>query len=188
MDNDIERQKKLEADSVQDGLLRYAKSYEFHKATDSKPVRDALGHCLKPLADVIRAEQLKLKTSQGQKLEKYLIPLASVHAEPAALITLGIMFNAISRSEFNEGTTPGVTSVVSEVGERCRIERSNVVPQNFSIFCWRFGSSAEVWDFLRNFWNFSGKFDSSIEVSDFPQKFFIFDGTFDFSTELCDFL
>ena len=59
MDNDIERQKKLEADSVQDGLLRYAKSYEYHLATDSKPVRDVLGHCLKPLADVIRAEQLR---------------------------------------------------------------------------------------------------------------------------------
>ena len=55
MDNDIERQKKLEADSVQDGLLRYAESYEYHLATDSKPVRDVLGHCLKPLADVIRA-------------------------------------------------------------------------------------------------------------------------------------
>jgi len=78
MDNDIERQKKLEADAVRDGLLRYAKSYEYHLATDSKPVRDVLGHCLKPLADVIRAEQLKLKTSQGQKLEKYVIPLASV--------------------------------------------------------------------------------------------------------------
>src|SRR5437667_8394747 len=103
MDNDIERQKKLEADAVRDGLLQYAKSYEYHLATDSKPVRDVLGRCLKPLADVIRAEELKLKTSQGQKLEKYVIPFASVHAEPAALITLGIMFNAISRSEFKEG-------------------------------------------------------------------------------------
>lgn len=39
MDNDIERHKKLTADAVQDGLLRYAKSYECHLATDSKPVR-----------------------------------------------------------------------------------------------------------------------------------------------------
>ena len=82
MDNDIERQKELEADAVRNGLLRYAKSYEYHSATDSKPVRDLLGYCLNPLVDVIRAEQLKLKTSQGQKLEKYVIPLASVHAEP----------------------------------------------------------------------------------------------------------
>ena len=43
MDNDIERQKKLEADAVRDGLLRYAKSYEYHLATDSKRVRDLLG-------------------------------------------------------------------------------------------------------------------------------------------------
>ena len=95
LDNDIELQKKLEADAVRDGLLRYAKSYEYHSATDFKPVRDLLADCLNPLADVIRSEQLKLKTSQGQKLEKYVIPLASVHAEPVALITLGIMFNAI---------------------------------------------------------------------------------------------
>ena len=46
MDNDFERQKKLEADAVRDGLLRYAKSYEYDLATDSKPVRDLLGHCL----------------------------------------------------------------------------------------------------------------------------------------------
>ena len=71
MHNDIERQKELEANSVRDGLLRYAKSYEYHSATDSKPVRDLLADCLNPLADVIREEQLKLKTSQGQKLEKY---------------------------------------------------------------------------------------------------------------------
>ena len=32
MDSDIERQKKLEADAVRDGLLRYAKSYEYHMA------------------------------------------------------------------------------------------------------------------------------------------------------------
>src|SRR6266481_1922875 len=107
MDNDIERQKKLEADAVRDGLLRYAKSYEYHLATDSKPVRDVLGHCLKPLADVIRAEQLKLKTSQGQKLEKYLIPLASVHAEPAALITLGTQRRARHSRQLIFPASPG---------------------------------------------------------------------------------
>jgi len=133
LDPDIERQKELEANSVRDGLLRYARSYEYHSATDSKPVRDLLAHSLNPLADLIRAEQLKLKTSQGQKLEKYVIPLASVHAEPVALITLGIMFNAISRSEFNEGVAPGVTAVSYEVGERCRIERKNDCEQKREI-------------------------------------------------------
>jgi hypothetical protein len=43
------------------------------------------------------------------------------------------MFNAISRSEFNEGTAPGVTSIVFEVGERCRIERSNDCEQKREI-------------------------------------------------------
>ena len=118
LDNGIELQKKLEADAVRDGLLRYARSYEYHLATDSKPVRDLLAHCLNPPVDVIRAEPLKLKTSQGLKLEKYVIPLASVHPEPVALITLGIMFNAISRSEFNEGkgrsmTAPGTEHIVN---------------------------------------------------------------------------
>jgi len=32
LDNDIERQKKLEADAVRDGLFRYAQSYEYHLA------------------------------------------------------------------------------------------------------------------------------------------------------------
>ena len=64
MDNDIERQKKLEADSVQDGLLRYAKSYEYHLATDSKPVRDLLGHSLKPLNICFELSQTKQRYSK----------------------------------------------------------------------------------------------------------------------------
>ena len=132
LDNDIERQKELEADAVRNRLLRYTKSYEYHSATDSKPVRDLLGYCLNPLVDVIRAEQLKLKTAQGQKLEKYVIPLASVHAEPVALITLGIMFNAISRSEFNEGTAPGLTAVVREIWRQI-LSTNPYVTQSFEI-------------------------------------------------------
>jgi hypothetical protein len=99
---DIDRQMKLEADAVHDGLLGYAQSYEYQLATDSKPMRDLLGHCLKPLADAIRAEQLELKTSQRQKLPKYGIPLLSINPETMALVTLGMLFNSITRSEFNE--------------------------------------------------------------------------------------
>src|SRR5438094_872192 len=43
------------------------------------------------------------------------------------------MFNAISRSEFNEGTAPGLTAVSYEVGERCRIERKNDCEQKREI-------------------------------------------------------
>ena len=56
---DIDRQMKLEADAVQDGLLRYAQSREYQLATDSKPVRGLLGDALKPLADAILREQLE---------------------------------------------------------------------------------------------------------------------------------
>lgn len=131
--NDIERQMKLEADAVHDGLLRYAQSYEYQLATDSKPVRDLLGHCLKPLAEAIRAEQLELKTSQRQKLPKYGIPLLSINPETLALITLGMLFNSITRSEFNEATAPGVTSVSYEIGQRCRTERKCDCARNRNI-------------------------------------------------------
>src|SRR5262249_53694215 len=101
-------------------------------ATDSKPVRDLLGYCLNPLVDVIRAEQLKLKTSQGQKLEKYGIPLASVHAEPVALITLVITFNATSRSELSDGPDPCLTPVVREIWRRI-LSTHPYVTQSFEI-------------------------------------------------------
>jgi DNA-directed RNA polymerase N-terminal len=39
------------------------------------------------------------------------------------LITLGTLFNCISRWEFNEGTAPGLGWVSGEVGARCRLER-----------------------------------------------------------------
>ena len=94
---------KLEADAVHDGLLRYAQSREYQLATDSKPVRDLLGDALKPLADAILAQQLELKTSQRQKLPKYGVPLLSISHEKLALITLGTLLNAITRSEFTEG-------------------------------------------------------------------------------------
>src|SRR5207248_442868 len=63
---------------------------------------DLLGHCLKPLANAIRAAHLELKTSQ--KLPKYGIPLLALNPEALGLITLGMLFNCITRSEFNEGT------------------------------------------------------------------------------------
>jgi hypothetical protein len=37
---EIERQKKLEVDAVQDGILRCCRNREYAVATDSKPVRN----------------------------------------------------------------------------------------------------------------------------------------------------
>jgi DNA-directed RNA polymerase len=114
---------KLEADAIRDGLLRYAQSCEYQLATDSKPIRELLYHSLKPLGDAILAEQIELKTAQRQKLPKYGVPLLSIGHEELALITLGTLFNAITRSECSEGSAPGCTSVAYEIGQRCRIER-----------------------------------------------------------------
>jgi len=58
--NDIERQIKIEADAIHDGIVRYAQSREYQLATDTRPVRDVMGESLKPLADAVLAEQLFL--------------------------------------------------------------------------------------------------------------------------------
>ena len=120
---DIDRQVKLEIDAIHDGVVRYSQSREYQLATDSKPVRDLVGNSLKPLADAVLREQLALKTSQRQKLPKYGTPLLSITHEKLALITLGTLLNAISRSEFDDGLAPGATAVAYEIGQRCRLER-----------------------------------------------------------------
>ena len=120
---DTDRQVKLEIDAIHDGIIRYSQSREYQNATDSKPVRDLVGNSLKPLADAILREQHALKTSQRQKLPKYGTPLLSITHEKLALITLGTLLNAITRSEFDLGLAPGATAVAYEIGQRCRLER-----------------------------------------------------------------
>ena len=128
--NDVDLQMKLEADSVHDGLLRYAQSYEYHLATDSKPVRDLLGHSLKPLANAIRAAQLELKTSQ--KLPKHGIALLALNPEALGLITLGMLFNCITRwNSMKERRR--AHSVSYEIGERCRTEIKGDCARNRNI-------------------------------------------------------
>jgi DNA-directed RNA polymerase len=78
---------------------------------------------LKPLADAILAEQTELKTSERPKLPRYGTPLLSINHEKLALITLGTLLNAISRSEIDEGLEPRITAVAYEIGQRCRLER-----------------------------------------------------------------
>jgi len=121
--NEIERQVKLEADAIHDGIARYAESREYQLATDSKPVRDLVGESLKPLADAILAEQLALKSPELKRLPNYGMPLLSIGCGKLALITLGTLLNAIGRSEFVDGLAPGATAVAYEIGQRCRLER-----------------------------------------------------------------
>src|SRR4029077_5754074 len=51
------------------------------------------------------------------------LQLLSLDPEQLALITIGTLFNMISRSEFETCLPPGITSVAYEIGQRCRIER-----------------------------------------------------------------
>src|SRR5215831_19060279 len=121
--NEIDRQVKLEADAIHDGILRYSEIRQYQLATDTRAVRDLVDNCLTPLADAILAEQLSLKTSQRQKLPNYGLPLISITHEKLALITLCTLLNGISRSEFQEGQEPATTAVAYEIGQRCRLER-----------------------------------------------------------------
>ena len=118
----IERQREIESNSVRDGCVRWAQNTEYQQATDTKPYRNLIGISWRSLADAIRAEQDILKTSKA-KLPAWALPLLSLGAEEMALITLGTLFNMIARSEFETCLPPGTTSVASEIGHLCRIER-----------------------------------------------------------------
>jgi len=121
--NDIELQKKREADAVQDGIERYFQSRRYQPASGSKPVRHVMGDALESFADAILAEQIALKQPQRQRPPKYAADLVSVDARKLALIALGTVFNAIGISQFKDGLPPGLTTLRSDIGQRCRLER-----------------------------------------------------------------
>jgi hypothetical protein len=118
----IERQLQIESDSVRDGCVRWCQNTEYLEAADTKPYRNFVGVLWRSLADAIRAAQDSLKT-QKTKLPAYGLPLLSIGHEQLALITLGTLFNMISRSEFETCLPPGITAVAYDIGQRCRIER-----------------------------------------------------------------
>jgi len=121
--NHIERQRQIESDSVRDGCIRWCQNTEYREATDTKPYRNLIRISWRSLADAIRAEQDSLKTSKKAKLPAWGLQLLSLGHEQMALITIGTLFNMISRSEFETCLPPGITSVAYEIGQRCRIER-----------------------------------------------------------------
>jgi DNA-directed RNA polymerase, mitochondrial len=120
--NDIERQIQLEADATQDGVRRYAESFKYHLATDTRPVNDLLAIALRWVSVPMTHKQA-LYRKGAEKLPQYVVPMLSLSGEKLALITTGTMFNAITRSEFEDGVAPAVTAVAKEIGETCRAER-----------------------------------------------------------------
>ncbi|HEY2382443.1 MAG TPA: DNA-directed RNA polymerase [Terriglobia bacterium] len=121
--NDIERQLKREADAFRDGVRRYNQSRQYQLATGTKPVADLVSSCLKALADGILDVQLALKTAQSPKPPKYAIALNSIDHERIALITLSMLFNTITSSEFKKGQAPPTTGLAYDIGQRLRLER-----------------------------------------------------------------
>jgi len=107
--DDLERQIKLEADAVQDGVARLIQRRKYQLATGTKPVRDLMANAWESLVKAILQEQLALKSSERQKLPKYGAALLCLTAEKLALITLGILLNVISRSEADDDMPPPVT-------------------------------------------------------------------------------
>src|SRR6267143_2561321 len=97
--DNIERQRQVESDSVRDGCVRWCQNTEYLEATDTKPYRNLIGMAWRSLADAIRAAQDILKTSKNIQLPAYSLPLLSIGHEQMALITLGTLFNMITRSE-----------------------------------------------------------------------------------------
>jgi DNA-directed RNA polymerase, mitochondrial len=121
--NEIDRQKQIETDSIKDGYLRYCQNLKYAKASDSKPVQNLLAEALPPLAQAILELQLAMKAPGSQKLPKYGLLLLSLDHEVLALITLCILLNRISHSEFQDGVAPTLVSAANEIGLRCLEER-----------------------------------------------------------------
>src|SRR5438132_9988195 len=130
---DLERQIKLEADAVQDGIARLIQRRKYQLATDTKPVRDLMANAWESLVKAILQEQLALKSSERQKLPKYGAALLCLPAEKLALITLGILLNIIIRAEADDDMPPGLTAVSDQIGQRCQLERDYDVDQKRAV-------------------------------------------------------
>src|SRR4051794_1128571 len=101
--NDIERQIRLETDSVRNGNFRHAKNREYQLSTDFRPAKDLVGNCLASLAQAILDVQMKLTTSEYRKLPTWGTAFLSLSPEQHALITLATLLNSICRSESEDG-------------------------------------------------------------------------------------
>ena len=121
--DDIERQKQLETESVRNGVLRYCQDRAYTKASDSKAVQKFMADALKPVADSILAEQQALKSPGLRRLPMHGILLLSLNHEVFALITLCMLFNRISQSEFDDGVAPTLASAANDIARRCLEER-----------------------------------------------------------------
>src|SRR5579883_3314481 len=119
----MEQQRQIEQDSVRDGCVRWCQNIDYQEASDTKPYRNLIGISFNALVDAIRAEQENLKTATKTKLPAWGLAFLSLTPEQMALITLGILFDMIGRSEFETCLPPRITPIAYEIGQRCQIER-----------------------------------------------------------------
>jgi hypothetical protein len=123
MTNDIERQRALEADAAQMGAERYFRTLEHRSATDSEAGAEIVKNSLKPMADAIFQAQRVFKMRQDGKAPKHGVPLISLDHEKQALITIGILLNALVKAGTENGSGLPLTGLAYDVGQRCRAER-----------------------------------------------------------------
>lgn len=120
-----ERQKKLEADAIEDGLARYRRWRDKHKLSParSRPGIEFLRRTFEPVAAAIGAEQEAIIGQVGRrKLPKYAAPLLSLDPDKLTLITLHSLFD-LSMAIGSAGLLPTVTHAAQIIGKRCRQER-----------------------------------------------------------------
>ena len=83
-EEDLERQKMLEADAVQNGIARLIQRRKYRRATDSKVVQDLMAIAWESLVEAILKEQLALQSAERQKLPKYRAALLCLTAAALA--------------------------------------------------------------------------------------------------------
>ncbi len=122
MDQD-ERQQRLEADAIEEGLVRYKRMRDARPLAESKLGIYFLRQTVEPLAAAIRAEQEAISNGEARpKLSKYAIPLLTLDPDKLALITLQSIFNMVVTIG-SAGSPPTLAQVARVIGRRCRLER-----------------------------------------------------------------
>jgi len=119
----VERQKRLEAAAIEEGLARYKRRQAGSSPVQSKPGTVLLQDYVSPLAKAIRTEQEDRGKNTGQpgRMPEYALPLLSLDPHKLALITLESLISlAATIGAAGEEVTAAYAALV--IGKRCRLE------------------------------------------------------------------
>ncbi len=119
----VEKQRRLEADAIHEGVLRYRQLLRTEPPSRLRSGLDLIRSTLPPLVEAIKAEQEALCDSRRRpKLPRYGLPLLSVEPEKLALITVQAILDLVVISGAKE-SLPSVTHTALLIGQLCRRER-----------------------------------------------------------------